>query len=930
MGTMKRVKQLGLYVILTVTLGLLLWMMFPSFWEDCAVSVSTGQQTLQYVQSSVNVEGAVHAVARQGEEWRLVRGDGRSRNERLMLKRLGITEVQSVNQVYACANGGTILTVYQENEGLVCRAYYIAPDAKTAQVIFGAVCQGGSIEDVRLTGFSEDWGTVAFLYEYGAEMTVYCFTPGEESARKVSNLMLEQGQVVLYARTDGSAAVTEKGTLTIGRETMILPEGVDPIAGWHLTDGACLLDSVTGDLWRVDTDSGKIKRLFSLEFATGMIDLSVSSDQRILLLTDDGELQLWRDGTTQDYSEMLYRQRWQSTLFLILGASCVLLTAMVLWYVLWELRKMQLSMVIRYGVVMTVVLSLLTATAVRWVVRPHYEEQAETWAEAYLRTAILAAPEPMVDPMGADWDYDDTLTTRSEYIYALWRAFGSPQVEIRSNFVDVPPDSPYRMAVEWALYYNITSGTGEHTFSPDKVLTAEQAFRFLYYAMRYIGGGQVTLVKEGETLYRVESDGGKTILPALMLGGEFRQGVETALETGSALVRYTNSGADYYAALSSIETNRLTMMSTPAAQYLAAAEQGAEDTARLLWMTSLVSLLLMLTVLASVSGSLRRVTKGMTAIQNGSFVEVVDRGGDEVSAMADSLNSMARSLWDASAKELRRGDVYARFLPNQITELLEVPTVESINKQTFASRVMTTIHISFSFDQQVYESRSKELFHHINEVTECTARIISAQGGMILSFAYNGFDALFEPDSSAPISAAVAVQQEIISINRAREQRGQSPVALHITLDSGEVMLGVVGDETRIQATAVSSSFNTARMLDALFTQFDANILCTERMERWIDGYGSRYIGKTHDGAELIRVYEIYDGDPYEIRQGKAETEQSFAEGVYSLYGGDYTAAKCIFMEIVRRNSGDGAARYYLYLADRFEKESSGEVCLDC
>ena len=119
-------------------------------------------------------------------------------------------------------------------------------------------------------------------------------------------------------------------------------------------------------------------------------------------------------------------------------------------------------------------------------------------------------------------------------------------------------------------------------------------------------------------------------------------------------------------------------------------------------------------------------------------------------------------------------------------------------------------------------------------------------------------------------------------------------------------------------------------MLDALFTKFEANILCTERMERWTDGYGSRYIGKTQDGAELIRVYEIYDGDPYSIRQGKAETEQAFAEGIYTLYTGDYTAAKRIFMEIVRRNSGDGAARYYLYLADRFEKEQPEEIYLGC
>ena len=927
---MKRIKQISLCIVLAAVLGLLLWMTFPSFWEDCAVSATTGKQTIQYVQAAVNEEGMVYAVGRQGDNWRLVWRDSRGRNESLTLKKLGITDIAAVSQLYACNHGGAVLVVYEEKEDLLCRAYYIAPDGKTAQLIFSASCQGGSMGDVRLSGFAEEGGAVAFLLKHEAETAVYCFTPGDESARKMADLTVEQAEAARYVLPDGSAALVEDDALAIGGDTVGMPGDLSPISGWHLRDGVCLLDGGTGVLWSIDADSGRAERLLALEDTAGVIDLSISTDGRIALLTDSGQLQVWRDGAVQDHSEMLYRQRWQSMLFLILGALGVLLVALILWYVLWELRKMRLSLVVRYGVVVAAALALLTAAAVRWMVQPHYEAQAQTSAETYLRTAALAAPEPVVDPLGADWDYDESLTTRAEYIYALWRAFGSPQVTVRHAFDDVAAGSPYLMAVEWALTYNITAGTGASTFGPDDVLTDEQAFTFLYRAMRYIGGDRMTLIKENETLYRIEADGEKTVLSALLLGESFRQAAETALEAGTAFGRYADNGADYYATFSRAGGDSLTVVSAEAGLYLAAAEQGAADTARLLWIAAGVALVLVLVVLAALSRSLRRVTRGMAAIQNGSYVEVVDRGGDEVSAMADSLNSMARSLRDADAQELRRGDVYARFLPNRITDLLGVPSVESIDKQTFASRVMTTMHVSFALEEKVYESRSKELFDHINEVTECTARIVSDQGGMILSFAHDGFDALFDPDSSAPVSAAVAIRQEIISINRERSRRNLSPVTLHITLDSGEVMLGVVGDETRMQATAVSSSFNTARMLDALFTRFEANILCTERIEHWTEGYGSRYIGKTHDGAELIRVYEIYDGDPYSVRQGKAEAEKSFSEGVYTLYAGDYAAAKRIFMEIVRRNSGDGAARHYLYLADRFEKEPPEEVCLDC
>ena len=45
----------------------------------------------------------------------------------------------------------------------------------------------------------------------------------------------------------------------------------------------------------------------------------------------------------------------------------------------------------------------------------------------------------------------DVPTTRAEFIYSLWLAFGGPYAEIENSFHDVHPDSIYIEAVEWAL-----------------------------------------------------------------------------------------------------------------------------------------------------------------------------------------------------------------------------------------------------------------------------------------------------------------------------------------------------------------------------------------------------------------------------------------------------------------------------------------------
>ena len=115
----------------------------------------------------------------------------------------------------------------------------------------------------------------------------------------------------------------------------------------------------------------------------------------------------------------------------------------------------------------------------------------------------------------------------------------------------------------------------------------------------------------------------------------------------------------------------------------------------------------------------------------------------------------------------------------------------------------------------------------------------------------------------------------------------------------------------------------------ALCERLEANILCTETVIEGAGDYGSRYMGKCLEGGAAIRTYEIYDGDPYEIRKVKEGTGDRFSEGVYALYSRDFSQAKRIFLSLVHYNSGDGGARYYLYLADRLEKRPEEDISLD-
>ncbi len=91
--------------------------------------------------------------------------------------------------------------------------------------------------------------------------------------------------------------------------------------------------------------------------------------------------------------------------------------------------------------------------------------------------------------------------TRGQIVTFLWNAAGKPEPKgTSSSFTDVKPSDYFYKAVLWAIENDITSGTGEHTFSPNSACTRNQAVTFLWRAEgkpSVAGGNAFTDVERG-------------------------------------------------------------------------------------------------------------------------------------------------------------------------------------------------------------------------------------------------------------------------------------------------------------------------------------------------------------------------------------------------------------------------------------------------
>ena len=72
--------------------------------------------------------------------------------------------------------------------------------------------------------------------------------------------------------------------------------------------------------------------------------------------------------------------------------------------------------------------------------------------------------------------------TRGQAVTFIWRAMGKPSVKARNPFKDIDSSSPYYEAVLWAYKNKITSGQTKDTFNPDGLCTEAHILTFLWRA----------------------------------------------------------------------------------------------------------------------------------------------------------------------------------------------------------------------------------------------------------------------------------------------------------------------------------------------------------------------------------------------------------------------------------------------------------------
>ncbi|NEO87844.1 MAG: PAS domain-containing protein [Spirulina sp. SIO3F2] len=271
--------------------------------------------------------------------------------------------------------------------------------------------------------------------------------------------------------------------------------------------------------------------------------------------------------------------------------------------------------------------------------------------------------------------------------------------------------------------------------------------------------------------------------------------------------------------------------------------------------------------------------------------------------------------------ELERNS-FARFVPSEYLQFLGRKEIVNIKLGDHVSRRISIMFSDIRGFTAITETMTpQEAFNFVNSYLGCVSPIIRTYNGFVMKYIGDSIMAAFPENATDAVNASIAHIDRVNEYNRGRIRAGYAPIKIGIGVHIGFIMVGIVGEDKRLQGDALSDSVNLAARLESLTKVYGGTILISDSVLKGLnhpENYHIRFLDRAivKGRTEPIDLYEILDCED-EITIGlKLKTQKDFAKGINFYQKGKWDQAKISFLKVLSINSEDLTALLYL---DRIE-----------
>ena len=279
------------------------------------------------------------------------------------------------------------------------------------------------------------------------------------------------------------------------------------------------------------------------------------------------------------------------------------------------------------------------------------------------------------------------------------------------------------------------------------------------------------------------------------------------------------------------------------------------------------------------------------------------------------LNQNLEKSLDA---ELELTDAYGRFVPHQFLNLLGYESIIDVNLGDQVQEEMSVLFADIRDFTTLSETMSpQENFNFINAYLSRMEPAITSNNGFIDKYIGDAIMALFSDCADDAVKSGIAMLNILTDYNEHRQKIGYIPIQIGIGINSGSLMLGTVGGQSRMDSTVISDAVNLASRIEGLTKDYGVPLLISqetlERLRNPAD-YAIRIVDKVQvkGKSQYVIVYEVFDADPPGILAAKLANLPTYTEAMLLCDRKEFREAGKLFEECLRTNPTDRVARIYL------------------
>lgn len=277
-----------------------------------------------------------------------------------------------------------------------------------------------------------------------------------------------------------------------------------------------------------------------------------------------------------------------------------------------------------------------------------------------------------------------------------------------------------------------------------------------------------------------------------------------------------------------------------------------------------------------------------------------------------------------------------RFVPHEFIHSLGRKNVEEIQLGDSVEKENVTVLFCDirSYTTLAEKMTLQENFCFLNDYLGKVGPIIKSHGGFVNQYFGDGVMAIFLDSADQAVCAAMMVHDAIQRFNAERTQMGNIPIQVGIGMHTGPLMMGIIGDQMRIEAGVVSDTVNTTARMEGLTKHFGNYTLVSECTLLEMSNpslFQYRFLGRVavKGRKEPVGVYDFYHGDPPDCQKLKQYTLKDFEKGLKHYFYREFHQASLYFEKVLDKHPHDLAAHKYhhyclLYLQEGIREDWTG------